>query len=138
MPLVTKHLKDITEDEIISALRPIFARPDATKIAHNVKFDWQMLKNAGITVTAHLLTTRRLAPESGRDQSHVPSMTVSLTPRRTSRHCASASLQPLGGVADATSHTVNTLRLVVDHRAELTVADRPGPAGGWPAEALTR
>lgn len=51
IPLVSKHLSGwVTPDFIKDQLRPIFVDEQKTKVAHNLKFDIQMLKNVGIEV----------------------------------------------------------------------------------------
>ncbi len=51
IPLVTNHLTGwVTPDFIKDQLRPIFADKNKTKIAHNLKFDIQMLSNIDIPV----------------------------------------------------------------------------------------
>ena len=49
VPLVQKHLDDLTEAEVREAIRPLLAS-DLLKIGHNVKFDLEMLHNAGFEV----------------------------------------------------------------------------------------
>ncbi len=51
IPLTAKHLTGwVTPDFIKDQLRPIFSDHTKTKIAHNLKFDIQMLQNIGIKV----------------------------------------------------------------------------------------
>lgn len=52
LPLLSEHLEDLTEAEILTVLRPFFASSSKTKIAHNIKFDQQMLRNIGVEVAA--------------------------------------------------------------------------------------
>ncbi len=52
VPFIQKHLTGwLTPDVIKSQLQPFFEDPSKTKVAHNLKFDIQMLTNAGINVT---------------------------------------------------------------------------------------
>jgi DNA polymerase-1 len=50
LPLLAEHLEDLTATEILTVLRPFFSSSSKTKIAHNIKFDQQMLRNIGIEV----------------------------------------------------------------------------------------
>ena len=56
IPLVDEHLKSTTKDKFIELLKPIF-KTDKTKIAHNAKFDIQMLANIGIEVSGPIADT---------------------------------------------------------------------------------
>lgn len=49
VPLVQKHLGDLSEAAVRDAVRPLLSQGQL-KIGHNVKFDLEMLKNAGIEV----------------------------------------------------------------------------------------
>jgi DNA polymerase-1 len=52
VPFLQKHLTGwLTPDVIKSQLQPFFQDQSKTKVAHNLKFDIQMLTNAGINVT---------------------------------------------------------------------------------------
>ncbi len=51
IPLIAKHLTGwLTPDFIITSLKEILESPKATKIAHNLKFDLQMLTNINVRV----------------------------------------------------------------------------------------
>ena len=51
IPLVAKHLTGwLTADFIKEQLAPVFVDSNKIKVAHNLKFDLQMLKNAGIKI----------------------------------------------------------------------------------------
>ncbi len=50
IPFDARFLEDLTVDEITARLRILFSTSNKTKIAHNAKFDIQMLKNMGIEV----------------------------------------------------------------------------------------
>jgi DNA polymerase I len=53
LPLVQQHLEGwLTPDFVKEQIRPIFINPNKTKIAHNLKFDIQMLSNIGISILA--------------------------------------------------------------------------------------
>lgn len=53
VPLLPKHLSGwLTPSFIKQQLQPFFLDSKKTKIAHNLKFDLQMLENFGMTVTA--------------------------------------------------------------------------------------
>ena len=56
IPLVDEHLKGTTKDKFIELLKPIF-KTDKTKIAHNAKFDIQMLANIGVEVAGPISDT---------------------------------------------------------------------------------
>lgn len=56
VPLVDKHLDGIPSTEVKFILAPLLAS-DHLKIGHNVKFDVEMLKNAGIAVHGPLADT---------------------------------------------------------------------------------
>lgn len=51
IPLVAKHLADLTPEDIIEGVKPFFADTKKTKTAHNLKFDLQMLANIGISAS---------------------------------------------------------------------------------------
>ncbi len=57
VPLLSEHLVDLVESEILEELRPILLDPHKNKIIHNIKFDLQMLRNIKVTVTAPLADT---------------------------------------------------------------------------------
>ena len=48
IPLHDAHLNDIEKQKVIEILKPLFENTDIIKIAHNTKFDLQMLWNSGI------------------------------------------------------------------------------------------
>jgi DNA polymerase I len=50
LPLVPQHLEDMEPEYVIRSLGPIFSNPKCVLIAHNAKFDVQMLRNVGINV----------------------------------------------------------------------------------------
>lgn len=53
LPLVQKHLQGwLTPEFIREQIQPILKNPKKTKVAHNLKFDIQMLHNIGIEVSA--------------------------------------------------------------------------------------
>lgn len=54
LPLLEKHLKQLPVEVALAALGKLFADPKKLKIAHNIKFDLQMLDNIGITAKGHL------------------------------------------------------------------------------------
>lgn len=47
----------LDQDEVIELIRPVFENPDSTKIAHNYKFDYLMLKRAGIEIKGKAFDT---------------------------------------------------------------------------------
>jgi len=51
LPLWEPHLEDLTPTEILTAVKPFFLHPGKVKVAHNFKFDQQMLRNVGIEIT---------------------------------------------------------------------------------------
>jgi DNA polymerase-1 len=57
VPLVEKHLDDLSPEEVIEALKPILSEPNIEKVGHNLKFDLQMLTNIGIEVTGPFADT---------------------------------------------------------------------------------
>ena len=57
LPIVDQHLDGITPAQVLAVLKPILEDPKRTKVAHNAKFDIQMLKNVGIEVSAPLIDT---------------------------------------------------------------------------------
>ena len=50
IPLIAKHLEDIDADFIKQKISSFFADSAISKVAHNLKFDYQMLKNFGISI----------------------------------------------------------------------------------------
>ena len=48
LPLIEKHLKDLCPEDIIEKVRGILTDPNKAKLAHNLKFDIQMLQNISI------------------------------------------------------------------------------------------
>ncbi len=48
VPLLEKHWDGANPSQIIQGLKPIFENSSILKVAHNLKFDLQMLKNIGI------------------------------------------------------------------------------------------
>ncbi len=50
VPLLPKNLDGLSADEVLQELHPIFADGSKQKIAHNLKFDLQMLHNSGVEV----------------------------------------------------------------------------------------
>lgn len=48
IPLEDRYLKDLSREEAISFIKGFFEESDALKVAHNTKFDLQMLWNIGI------------------------------------------------------------------------------------------
>lgn len=57
IPLVAKDLIDIDDKTIIEKLAPHFGDEKKTKVAHNLKFDLQMLENVGLHVTGPFADT---------------------------------------------------------------------------------
>lgn len=57
VPLVKQHLHDLTEAEVLAALKPLLVDNRAVKVAHNLKFDLQMLMNVGIDVSGPFIDT---------------------------------------------------------------------------------
>lgn len=58
LPFVEKHLeRGLLPKQVIAAVKPLLEDPKRTKIAHNAKFDIQMLLNAGIDVRGPLVDT---------------------------------------------------------------------------------
>lgn len=57
IPLVAKHLNGITPDQVKDAVTQILGNNDQLKIGHNLKFDLQMLQNAGIPVAGPFADT---------------------------------------------------------------------------------
>lgn len=47
----------LDQAEVVEVIRPIFENPDSTKIAHNYKFDYLMLKRAGIEIKGKAFDT---------------------------------------------------------------------------------
>ena len=56
IPLIEEHLEDIKPQEVIELVKPVFVS-DKLKIAHNAKFDIQMLANLGIQVSGPIADT---------------------------------------------------------------------------------
>ena len=56
VPLIDEQLTDTTKETMIELLKPIF-KSDKLKIAHNAKFDIQMLANIGIEVSGPIADT---------------------------------------------------------------------------------
>jgi DNA polymerase-1 len=54
LPLLEKHLVDIAPDEVLASVRPLFLDPLKLKVAHNLKFDLQMLSRIGISAVGPL------------------------------------------------------------------------------------
>ena len=54
IPIIPEHLKDLDADLIIDKLKNLFTDESKLKIAHNLKFDLQMLHNIGLTVNGPL------------------------------------------------------------------------------------
>ncbi len=54
LPLQNQHLDDLSVAEAVALVRPLFALPLLTKIAHNLKFDQQMLGNIGIQLAGEV------------------------------------------------------------------------------------
>lgn len=57
LPLIEPHLEGLRAEAVIEAIKPILCKPDTVKIGHNIKFDWQMLRNIGITVEGPFFDT---------------------------------------------------------------------------------
>lgn len=57
VPLLAKHQKELNAEQIVAALRPILTNQRLVKCAHNAKFDIQMLRNIGLSVTGPLADT---------------------------------------------------------------------------------
>lgn len=57
VPLIETHLQGIRVEEVLEALKPVLSDEKKTKIGHNIKFDWQMLHNVGITVAGPFFDT---------------------------------------------------------------------------------
>ncbi|MFW7379501.1 MAG: DNA polymerase I [Oligoflexus sp.] len=58
LPLVQVHLnKELPPQEVIEKIGLLLAKPGLQKIGHNLKFDLQMLKNAGFTVAGPFADT---------------------------------------------------------------------------------
>jgi DNA polymerase-1 len=52
VPLIEKHLDGLEAKMVVEKLRPIFANPKKLKVAHNLKFDLQMLSQIDLPVAA--------------------------------------------------------------------------------------
>ncbi|NRA44953.1 MAG: DNA polymerase I [Oligoflexales bacterium] len=52
IPIIPEHLEDLSVNFILESLRDVFTDQKTTKVAHNLKFDLQMLGNIGIEVCA--------------------------------------------------------------------------------------
>lgn len=50
LPLIEKHQKELRETDLIEDLKNIFADNQRLKVAHNLKFDLQMLGNLGVKI----------------------------------------------------------------------------------------
>lgn len=50
LPIVEKHLNNLSTSDVLTRLQAILTSSKATKIAHNLKFDLQMLQNLGIAM----------------------------------------------------------------------------------------
>ncbi|MEZ4741362.1 MAG: 5'-3' exonuclease H3TH domain-containing protein [Bdellovibrionota bacterium] len=50
LPLISKHLDNLSVDEILKEIQPFFIDTKKIKVAHNLKFDLQMLHNIGINI----------------------------------------------------------------------------------------
>lgn len=57
VPLIEPHLEDMDAEEVLEALKPVLTDTVKIKIGHNIKFDWQMLRNVGITVEGPFFDT---------------------------------------------------------------------------------
>lgn len=59
IPLIKNHMQaaGYTAEDAIAKLKPIFANPGKRKIAHNLKFDMQMLYNIGIHIAPTYVDT---------------------------------------------------------------------------------
>lgn len=51
VPLIDAHLEDMTPADVVNAIRPIFDDATKLKVAHNLKFDLQMLNRIGLKVS---------------------------------------------------------------------------------------
>lgn len=45
-----KDIQQLSKEFVLQQLKPLLEDPSVLKIAHNVKYDWQMFKKAGITM----------------------------------------------------------------------------------------
>lgn len=49
LPLIPQHLNGLAVEEVKEKIKPLLQSPDKLKVAHNIKFDYQMLENIGLT-----------------------------------------------------------------------------------------
>lgn len=61
IPLIEKHLEGLSFEDIHHGLSPVFESPDIVKVAHNLKFDLQMMQNSGFNVSAPYEDTMLMA-----------------------------------------------------------------------------
>ena len=52
IPLLENQLEDLSPEQVTKELKIVFALPTQRKIAHNLKFDLQMLSNLGVEIKA--------------------------------------------------------------------------------------
>lgn len=52
LPIIKEHLEDLTISTILEFIKEIFISEKKLKVAHNLKFDMQMLHNIGVEVKA--------------------------------------------------------------------------------------
>lgn len=57
LPLVAKHLEDVTPEDALALVAKILTDATKRKIGHNVKFDLHMLANAGVDVQGPFVDT---------------------------------------------------------------------------------
>ncbi len=57
IPLIEPHLEGIRAEDVLEALKPILHDATKLKIGHNIKFDWQMMRNVGVTVAGPFFDT---------------------------------------------------------------------------------
>ena len=50
LPVVAKHLQELSPSDVLTSLKPVLEASRAVKVAHNLKFDLQMLHNLGVNV----------------------------------------------------------------------------------------
>ncbi|NDE16868.1 DNA polymerase I [bacterium] len=71
IPLLDKHLEGgLTPRDVLAAIKPWIESPGQTKVAHNLKFDLQMLRNAGLRPAGPFVDTMLcswLLDSSGRE-----------------------------------------------------------------------
>ncbi|MBC62013.1 MAG: DNA polymerase I [Zetaproteobacteria bacterium] len=70
IPLCKEQLNDIKRETIISALQSVFCDEEKCKIAHNLKFDMQILANENIKVSAPYKDTMILSHLLNPNKSH--------------------------------------------------------------------